>query len=75
MAACRCLNLRLPGAHEVGCPQNTRKCVGCGHPLGKHRHYIRGERNRHGSTLVCSVDNCGGWTECRDTARTVEIEG
>lgn len=50
--------------HEVGCVLNREKCLGCGHALSKHRHYANGGRNRHGSTLVCSVDNCA-WTECR----------
>ena len=45
---------------------NTTRCAGCGHPLSKHRHYVRGGVNRHGSTLVCSVNNCM-WTECRET--------
>ena len=43
----------------------TTPCPGCKHWLSKHRRYANGGRNRHGSTLVCTVDNCA-WTECRE---------
>ena len=46
----------------------TTRCIGCGHLLAKHTHYIRGGVNHRGSTLVCSVDNCM-WTECREALR------
>ena len=40
------------------------RCLGCGHLLSKHREYIDGGTNRHGSRLVCTVDKCA-WQECR----------
>ena len=39
------------------------RCDGCRHRLRRHRQYLDRGRNRHGSTLVCSVYNCQ-WTEC-----------
>lgn len=60
---CRCVDHRIPGPHEPGCPLAIERCVGCGHALSKHRRYIHGGVNRHGSPLVCTVDNCQ-WTEC-----------
>jgi hypothetical protein len=61
MAACRC---PVPVGHEVGCPLNVARCAGCGHTLNRHRLYANNGRNRHGSPLVCTVDNCA-WMECR----------
>jgi len=40
-------------------------CRGCGHPLKKHRLYTGMGVNRHGSRLVCIVDNCQLWKDCR----------
>lgn len=45
--------------------EHEPKCIGCGHSLKKHREYASDGRNRHGSRLVCTQDNCSAWTECR----------
>lgn len=44
------------------------KCTGCGHRLSQHRTYARGT-NRHGCHLVCIVDGCRFWNECREPTR------
>ncbi len=49
----RCLDCRVEA-----------RCAGCGHHLSKHSLYANGGVNRHGSRLVCSVDNCH-WQSCR----------
>jgi hypothetical protein len=41
-------------------------CQGCGHRLNQHREYAKGITNRHGCRLVCIVDNCQLWQECRE---------
>ncbi len=41
------------------------KCRGCGHKLSQHTVYANGRTNRHGSRLVCTVDGCREWSECR----------
>jgi len=46
-------------------PVKDAKCAGCGHRLDRHRPYTNGGHNRHGCTLVCTVDNCQLWRECR----------
>jgi hypothetical protein len=70
MAACRCLaKVNRPRGilepHQAGCPLATDRCAGCGHQIRQHRLYANLGVNRHGSRLVCTVDNCA-WTECRE---------
>ena len=45
-------------------------CAGCGHLLSKHREYAEGGRNRHGCSLVCTVDGCRFWGDCRLPPKT-----
>jgi len=40
-------------------------CAGCGHKLSRHTEYARRGKNRHGSRLVCTVDKCKNWDQCR----------
>ena len=42
------------------------KCRGCGHRLAQHRLYVDGGMNRHGSRLVCIVENCHYWQDCHE---------
>ena len=65
----RCLlcgaTLAVAGGKATHCKRcRTETCAGCKHPLSKHRFYSEGGTNRHGSRLVCVVDNCY-WSECR----------
>jgi hypothetical protein len=49
--------------------EKAARCRGCGHRLDRHREYARAGKNRHGCPLVCIVEGCLRWTECRIGAR------